>query len=124
MMRRIFSERPLTQSERNKRFYEAHKEQELQRNREYHRSNKERIARRRRNTRHGITQEWFDAKRAEQENRCAICKKEFAETPHIDHKHSCCPSLRSCEKCRRDLLCANCNVLIGMSLESTEILSS
>jgi hypothetical protein len=123
-MRRINSERPLTEIERNKRFYDSHRESELERNRQYHQNNKEKIAKRRRNTRHGITQEWFDEKRQEQENRCAICNQEFTETPHIDHKHSCCPKLRSCEVCRRSLLCASCNILVGMARESTQILSS
>src|SRR5882672_6290840 len=115
-MKRINPEAPLTESQRNKRFYDSHRDSELQRNRQYHQDNKERIARRRRNTRHGITQE--------QDNRCAICYKEFEETPHIDHKHSCCPSLRSCDRCRRSLLCSSCNVMIGMAQESPEILGN
>jgi hypothetical protein len=32
--------------------------------------------------------------------------------------------LRSCDKCRRALLCGHCNVLIGMAAESIEILSN
>jgi hypothetical protein len=57
----------------------------------------------------------FIAKAKEQDNRCAVCHKEFESTPHIDHNHGCCPKLRSCDKCRRDLLCSPCNVMIGMS---------
>lgn len=106
----------------NTAYYWANKEKELSRNAKYHRDNKEKIARRRRNTRHGITQEWFDEKVKSQDNRCAICKKEFVDTPHIDHNHKCCPKLRSCDKCRRDLLCTTCNVLVGMAQESVEVL--
>jgi len=123
-MQRINPEAPLTESQRNKRFYDNHKEAELERNRQYHQNNKEKVARRRRNTRHGITQEWFDSKVQEQDSHCAVCGKVFEQTPNIDHNHSCCPDLRSCEKCRRGLLCAACNVMIGMAKDSIEILSS
>ncbi len=123
-MRRINPDHPLTESERNRRFYENHKEAEIARNAKYHRDNKEKVNRRVRNRRHGITQEWFDAKVEEQDNRCAVCGREFEETPNIDHSHECCPDLRSCEKCRRGLLCAPCNVLIGMAKESIEVLSN
>ena len=123
-MRRINPEAPLTKSQRNKRFYDKHRESELERNRKYCRDNKEKVARQRRNYRHGITQQWFDSKSEEQQNRCAICGKRFEDTPHIDHNHECCPKLKSCEKCRRGLLCAPCNVMIGMAQESIEVLSN
>lgn len=121
-MKRINPDHPLTQAERNKRFYEKHKSAELERNKEYIKNNREKVNRTRRNYRHGITQEWFDAKLAEQNNCCALCGELFVETPRIDHKHSCCPPLKSCDKCRRDLVCNSCNVLIGMCRESEEIL--
>jgi Recombination endonuclease VII len=31
----------------------------------------------------------------------------------FDHDHSCCPGSRSCEKCRRGLLCHGCNRALG-----------
>jgi Recombination endonuclease VII len=123
-MRRIFSDRPLTQSERNKRYYENHKEQSLARNAQFYRDNKEAQAKRHRNTRHGITQEWFDSKLVEQDNKCAVCRKPFERTPHIDHDHKCCPKLKSCDKCRRGLLCEGCNIGLGMLQENPEILSN
>jgi hypothetical protein len=49
-----------------------------------------------------------------QENRCAICNKEFFDTGCIDHDHSCCGPNRHCENCRRDLLCHKCNTAIGL----------
>lgn len=104
--------------------YYNNREAEIERNAKYHRDNREQVARRNRNRRHRLTQEQFDAKVAKQDNKCAICHKSFEETSHIDHNHACCPKLRSCDKCRRDLLCSPCNVLIGMSFESEEILQS
>lgn len=49
-----------------------------------------------------------------QENRCAICNKEFYETGCIDHDHSCCGPNKHCENCRRDLLCHKCNTALGL----------
>jgi hypothetical protein len=123
-MRRIFAERPLTESERNKRFYENHKAAELARNAQYYRDNKEVQAKRHRNNRHGITQEWFDAKMIEQDSKCAICHKPFTDTPHIDHNHECCPQLKSCDKCRRGLLCEDCNLGLGRFKDDTTVLAN
>ena len=120
-MRKI-GEVALTQSERNKRFYWNHKKEEIARSAQYYRDNKEAQRLRHRNTRHHITQDWFDNKMVEQDHKCAICQKAFEKTPHIDHDHNCCPPLKSCDKCRRDLLCERCNVMIGMSCESEIIL--
>ena len=103
----------LTQSERNKRYYNNHKKEALERNAQFYRDNKETQAARHRNTRHHITQEWFDNKLIEQDNKCAICRKSFIDTPHIDHCHDCCPQLKSCKNCRRDLLCKDCNLGLG-----------
>ena len=112
----------LTQSERNKRFYWNHKEKEIARNAQFYRDNKESQKKRHRNNHHKITQDWFDAKLVEQDNKCAICLKEFTETPNIDHDHQCCPKLRSCEKCRRDLLCEDCNLGLGRFKDDIEVL--
>jgi len=122
--KRINSEAPLTPSQKNKRYYEKHKESELQRNRVYHQDNKSKVNLRHRNTRHRITQEWFDAKIEEQNNHCAVCQKEFQGTPHIDHNHQCCPKLRSCDKCRRDLLCEDCNLGLGRFFDSVTLMQN
>ena len=60
----------------------------------------------------GWTQELFIKALVEQNNSCAICKKEFTRdtknnTPHVDHEHSTPPKPRA-------LLCSNCNIAIGM----------
>src|SRR5690349_13490769 len=123
-MKRINPEAPLTAQQKYKRYYDKHREEVLQKNANYLKENKEKVNRRVRNRRHGITQEQYDAKMKEQDGRCAICHKEFEGTPHVDHNHACCPKLRSCDKCRRALLCGHCNVLIGMAAESIEVLSN
>jgi Recombination endonuclease VII len=116
----------LTQHEKNVRHYEKHRDEELARNKAYYpgyyEKNQETIKAKRRNRRHNITQEWFDAKLIEQDNRCAICRQPFTETPHIDHNHKCCPRLTSCNKCRRDLLCEDCNLGLGRFKDNAEIL--
>lgn len=112
-MKRINPEAPLTPTQKSQRRYEKHHDKEVQRNKEYHQNNKEKINLRRRNYRHRITQQWFDQKLVEQDNKCAICCEPFTKTPHVDHNHKCCPPLRSCDKCRRDLLCDDCNLGLG-----------
>lgn len=52
---------------------------------------------------------------AEQENRCAICKRIFEATPFIDHDHE--------TKVVRELLCRFCNTGLGMFGDNLEILS-
>lgn len=97
--------------------FHNNRESELARNKEYYpryyAENKESIKKKRRNRRHNITQEWFDKRMEEQQNRCAICLSPFEKTPHIDHNHDCCEPLTSCDNCRRGLLCEDCNLGLG-----------
>ena len=123
-MRRINPEAPLTESQRNKRHYERHREAELERNRIYHRDNKDAIRIRHRNNRHHLTQERYDEMFAKQEGRCGICGKPLIETPHIDHNHECCQGNKSCDNCRRGLLCKDCNLGIGRFKDNPEILTN
>jgi Recombination endonuclease VII len=123
-MRRINPEGPLTSKQKYKRYYDKHRDEVLAKNAEYLKENKEKVNHRVRNRRHGITQEQYDAKMAEQDNRCAICHKEFEGTPHFDHSHACCPNLRSCDKCRRGLLCKDCNLGLGRFKDSIEVLQN
>lgn len=60
---------------------------------------------------------------------CPICKNPTSDERltanygwSIDHDHSCCPSGRSCGKCVRGAICANCNIMLGMSADSAETL--
>lgn len=61
----------------------------------------------------------------DQQGRCAICSVESNLPLHIDHDHTCCPEKsRSCGKCVRQLLCGNCNNMLGRAFDSTKILES
>lgn len=62
----------------------------------------------------GITIDQFEQMVVEQDNRCAICSKEFLTTPHVDHDHV---TLRV-----RKLLCLACNTGLGNFRDSTELL--
>lgn len=67
-------------------------------------------------SKHRVTLEWYENALAAQGGVCAICgSTEFASSQYrlaIDHDHSCCSSGRSCEKCRRGILCFRCNTWI------------
>ena len=61
------------------------------------------------------TLEEHHAKRAEQLDACAICRRPFSQfQPYQDHDHACCPSKRSCGRCIRGLLCMRCNMALGL----------
>ena len=107
---------------KDKKRYLNNKDSEIARNAKYHRENRRKVNERTRNRRHRITQEWFDAKLAGQDNRCALCGTPFEKTPHIDHNHDCCTPLRSCDNCRRDLLCDDCNLGLGRFKDNIEVL--
>lgn len=66
---------------------------------------------------HNTTQEWYEAALASQHGVCGVCgtnkaRNAGSNTFAIDHDHSCCPSGKSCDKCRRGLLCFRCNTWI------------
>lgn len=62
--------------------------------------------------RYGITADQFDALLAKQGGACGICGT-TAATWHVDHDHSCCPTIYTCGKCIRGILCNYCNVGLG-----------
>jgi hypothetical protein len=113
---------PEKQKEKDHRRYEENKEQEKARNQSYYMLNRDAQRIRHRNNRHKITSGWYDAKLAKQENRCAICGNPFVKTPHIDHRHDCCSSARSCGKCNRGLLCDDCNLGLGRFKDNPAVL--
>jgi len=66
--------------------------------------------------RHKMSEEEYQRKLSTQNNKCALCN-EPPSGPYrlsVDHNHSCCPGINHCANCTRDLLCASCNVQLGM----------
>lgn len=66
--------------------------------------------------RYGLTLKRFADLRKLQKDCCAICKREFKKTPHVDHDHK--------TGVVRGLLCRTCNSGIGMLQGSSAILQS
>jgi len=62
---------------------------------------------------YGLDRQAFMAMLAKQGGMCAVCRKVLDPTVlrsiHVDHDHACCPTVRTCGKCIRGLLCGNCN---------------
>jgi len=109
---------------KNRAWYKKNRLYKLKQNRTWHKRNKRRVNIRVRLRNHKLTQQRHDQMLKKQKNRCAICRKKFKKTPHVDHSHACCPNLRSCDKCRRGLLCEDCNLGLGRFKDSIEILSN
>lgn len=55
--------------------------------------------------RYGLTPEQYQLMRDAQNDSCAVCRKKFSKTPHVDHCHD--------GGHVRGLLCFNCNRAIG-----------
>lgn len=73
----------------------------------------------------GITLEQYNELFDKQSGCCAICGKhqtEYKRAFDIDHDHSCCKGKKSCGKCIRGLLCADCNKGLGLFKDAKEIL--
>jgi hypothetical protein len=103
------------------------KEKQNAREREYRRKNPRSYERRRAEWlkyKYSLTPDDYAKLLAAQNGVCAICQKECKTTKGlaIDHDHRCCPQDKSCGKCIRGLLCANCNGAIGMLQEDISII--
>jgi hypothetical protein len=64
---------------------------------------------------------------AEQGGLCAICLKPPRQQGRkfrlsVDHDHRCCPSIKSCGKCIRGLVCHTCNVSLGLMQDDPTLL--
>jgi hypothetical protein len=68
---------------------------------------------------HGMTSA-EKASLAMEQGGCAICRRTDpgGKGWMVDHDHSCCPGERSCPKCRRGILCAWCNNMLGYALDN------
>jgi Recombination endonuclease VII len=67
-------------------------------------------------------------KRAEQNNQCPICDKEFDVPPKFyrafqDHYHGCCARKlgKYCGRCNRGILCFQCNKYVVGVLEKMKV---
>lgn len=68
-----------------------------------------------RKSRYKIDEDTFRQRLSSQNGRCAACGEKLTdENIRVDHNHQCCPGQSSCGKCVRGLLCAGCNVALGM----------
>jgi hypothetical protein len=74
--------------------------------------------------RKGITLDQLDEMTERQDGCCAVCREPFAEVPHIDHNHACCPGSTACGRCVRGLLCASCNHMLGKARDSAAVLEA
>ena len=75
---------------------------------------------------HNITPEIYYQYLAAQGGVCAICLKPPKRYGNkfrlsIDHDHACCPTITSCGKCIRGLVCHPCNVSLGLMKDDPTI---
>jgi hypothetical protein len=67
---------------------------------------------------YGVDFTWFDKKFEEQNQSCAVCKKQLEwtdkqNTPHVDHCHE--------SRKVRGILCNRCNTVLGLCFDDKEL---
>ena len=99
-----------------KQNYEDHKEEIRQRHKRYKEEHKKELRQHFVQKKYGLSPEEYDAMLKAQDNKCAICKKQFKDTKHIhiDHDHTTGKV--------RGILCSYCNTMLGMAHDNLEIL--
>ncbi len=69
-----------------------------------------------------MSPEQYNDKLEAQGGVCALCRQPEDKVHHasgqvqrlaVDHDHKCCPTLPTCGRCNRGLLCTWCNTLLG-----------
>jgi ribosomal protein L32 len=95
--------------------YAADPEKARARQRAWCAANPEKVKSKHRTHKYNMTPEEFDALTAAQQNKCAICGKEFG-IPHVDHDHATGKV--------RALLCKPCNSMLGMAKDSQAVLQA
>ena len=101
------------------RYYEIHKQEIKENGVKYRRDNKEKIKKFKKigwyKSKYGLNKEEYENLLKRQDNKCAICGKEFNESnvPHVDHDHKTGKI--------RGFLCNNCNTGIGMLCEDPKL---
>jgi len=73
---------------------------------------------------YGLTAEQYEEEVQKREGLCDVCKRpqQSGIRLAIDHDHACCTERSACGKCRRGLLCTNCNTLLGSAHDDINIL--
>jgi hypothetical protein len=117
---------------RSRKYYAAHREEEIARtrsalrpgyHREYNARNRDRRYARWLWSAHGMQPEDWAAMWNAQQGCCYLCGGEMSAertigtgsaTVAIDHDHRCCPPDKSCSVCRRGMAHSRCNQLIGL----------
>jgi hypothetical protein len=91
-------------------WYKRNRKRHLAYMKKYYRKNRSVI----RTSRYDLSRHDYLVWLKEQKGRCAICRKKFRKTPHIDHDHK--------TKKNRGLLCGDCNRGLGGFKDSIRIL--
>lgn len=76
---------------------------------------------------HGMTESDYGFMLLAQGGRCLGCGRippVNGKWLHVDHDHACCPPRKSCGKCRRGLLCHECNQLLGLAHDDVTTLKA
>ena len=107
-------------AEQKKEYGEVYSTEERNARREYQKAYRENNAEAIRFTKiktaYGIDRDFYDYLINSQNNSCAICKKTFTATPHIDHDHVTGKV--------RGLLCGLCNTGIGTFYDDITLLQN
>ncbi len=98
-----------------KKAYRRNKDKIKTRCKKWYQQNSEKVWRQRLIYKYGITSEWYEQTLNEQNQCCAICgAKAFERRMAVDHCHK--------KGNLRGILCANCNVLLGLAGDDIELL--